>query len=134
MSKLVIACQNLSKLVKTWQILSKLVKTLQNMPKPVRIYLNPSELVTTRQNLSEFQFLVLLFVAKIVLTYCEKKMFQRSRKTFEIRGWRPRICNIFEITRTIYSNIGRSEQFLVTEYFFNFFLEVSHIKWIRTTY
>ena len=35
--------------------------------------------------------------------------------------------NIFEITRTIYSNSERSEQFLVTECFFNLFLEVSHI-------
>ena len=26
------------------------------------------------------------FVTKIVLTYCEKKMFYCSRKTFEIRG------------------------------------------------
>ena len=50
-----------------------------------------------------------------------------SRKTFEIRGWRPRICKIFEITRTIHSNSERSEQFLVTECFFNLFLEVSHI-------
>jgi hypothetical protein len=24
---------------------------------------------------------------KIVLTYCEKKLFYWSRKTFEIRGW-----------------------------------------------
>ena len=45
-------------------------------------------------------------------------------KNFEIRGWRPRICKIFEITRTIYSNSERSEQFLVTECFFNLFLEV----------
>ena len=29
--------------------------------------------------------------------------------------------------RTIYSNSERSELFLVTEYFFNMFLEVSHI-------
>ena len=43
------------------------------------------------------------------------------------RGWRPRIFKIFEITRTIYSNSERSEQFLVTECFFNLFLEVSHI-------
>ena len=49
-----------------------------------------------------------------------KKLFQWSRKTFEIRGWRPRICKISEITRTIYSNSERSEQFLVTECFFNF--------------
>ena len=34
-----------------------------------------------------------------------------------------RICKIFEITRTIYSNTERSEQFWVTECFFNLFLE-----------
>ena len=33
----------------------------------------------------------------------------------------------FEITRTIYSNSEWSEQFLVTECFFNLFLEVSQI-------
>ena len=33
----------------------------------------------------------------------------------------------FEITRTIYSNSERSEQFLVTECFFSLFLEVSYI-------
>ena len=67
------------------------------------------------------------FVTKIVLTYCEKKLFYWSRKTFEIRGWRPRICNFFEISRTIYSSSERSEQFLVTECFFNLFLEVSQL-------
>ena len=41
------------------------------------------------------------FVTKIVLTYCEKKLFLWSRKFFEIRGWRPRIWNCFEITGTI---------------------------------
>ena len=35
-----------------------------------------------------------------------------------IWGWRPRICKIFEITRTIYSNSERSEQFLVKGWFF----------------
>ena len=54
------------------------------------------------------------FVTKIVLTYCEKKLFYWSRKTFEI-------------TRTIHSNSERSEQFLVTECFFNLFLEFSQI-------
>ena len=67
------------------------------------------------------------FVTKIVLTFCVKKLFKWSRKTLEIRGWRPRGCKMFEITRTIYSNSERSEQFLVTECFFNLFLEVSHI-------
>ena len=48
--------------------------------------------------------------------------------TFEIRGWRPRICKIFEITRTIYSNSERSEQFLVTECFFNLFLRPNKLE------
>ena len=50
-----------------------------------------------------------------------------QEKLFEIQGWRPRIWKIFEITRTIYSNSERSEQFLVTECFFNLFLEISPI-------
>ena len=44
----------------------------------------------------------LYFVIKIVITYCEKKMLKWLRKTFEFRGWRPRICKIFEMGRTIY--------------------------------
>ena len=63
------------------------------------------------------------FVTKIVQAYWEKKMFYWLRKTFEIWGWRPRICK----TRAIYSNSERSEQFLVTECFFKLFLKVSHI-------
>ena len=39
---------------------------------------------------------------------------------------------IFEITRTIHSNSERSEQFLVTECFFNLFLEISQISENRT--
>ena len=47
--------------------------------------------------------------------------------------WNSRLkAKFFEITRTIYSNSERSEQFLVTECFFNLFLEVSQIKKIRT--
>ena len=65
---------------------------------------------------------------KNVLTYCEKSLFQWSRKTFEIRDSGLRICKKFEITWTIYSNSERSEQFLVTECFFNLFLEISQIS------
>jgi len=43
-------------------------------------------------------------VTKIVLTYCEKKLFQWSKIIFEIRDWRPRIFKRFEIIRTICSN------------------------------
>ena len=49
-----------------------------------------------------------------------------------IQGWRPKICKNFEMTWTIYSNSERSEQFVVTEYFFTLFLEVFQIEWIRT--
>ena len=46
----------------------------------------------------------------------------KVRKSFEIGGWRLRICKIFEMTRTIYSNSEQSEQFLITECFLNLFL------------
>ena len=39
------------------------------------------------------------------------------REFFEIQGWRPIICKIFEITRIICSNSERSEQFLVQNAF-----------------
>ena len=54
-----------------------------------------------------------------------------TRETFEIRGWRPRICKNFEITRKICLSSESAEQFLVTECFCNLFLEVSQIQWIR---
>ena len=36
-----------------------------------------------------------------------RKIVTWSRKTFEIQGWRQRICKMFEITRTIYSNMWK---------------------------
>ena len=56
-----------------------------------------------------------------------KKCFSDRKKTFEILSFHPRICKKFEITKTICSKTERSEQFLVTECFFNLFLEVSQI-------
>ena len=67
------------------------------------------------------------FVTKIVLTYCEKKCSSDGEKLFKFEAEGREFAKIFEITRTIYSNSERSEQFLVTEYFFNLFLEVSQI-------
>ena len=55
------------------------------------------------------------FVTKIVLAYCEKKMFLWLINKIEIRGWRPRICKNFEITSKIYSNSGSSEQLVNDE-------------------
>ena len=48
-------------------------------------------------------------------------------RTEQAWDWRLRICKIVEITRKIYSNKERSEQFLVTKCCFNLFLEVSLI-------
>ena len=42
----------------------------------------------------------------------QKKNVLWLRKTFELRSWRPRICNSFEITRTIYSKSEMPGQFL----------------------
>ena len=69
-----------------------------------------------------------ILLPKLFWPTVRKKLFYWSRKTFDIRGWRPRIFKNFEITRTIYSNSERSEQFLLTECFFNLFLEVSQIS------
>jgi hypothetical protein len=46
------------------------------------------------------------FVNKIVRTYCEKKCSSDRDKLCRLR-----ICKIFGITRTIYSNSERSEHF-----------------------
>ena len=71
-----------------------------------------------------------ILLPTFVLTYCEKKLFERSRNFFEIISLQPRISKCFEIASTIYSNIDneRSEQFSVTECFFNLFFEVSQIR------
>jgi hypothetical protein len=68
-----------------------------------------------------------ILLPKLFWPTVRKKCSSNRERTLEIRGWRPRICKTFEITRTIYSNSERSEQFLVTECFFNLFLEVSHL-------
>ena len=71
------------------------------------------------------------FVTKIFQTYCEKKIVLGIEKNFWNSRLKAENLQNFEITRTIYSNSERSEQFLVTEFFFNLFLKVSHISNIR---
>ena len=44
----------------------------------------------------------------------------------------PTISKCFQITRTIYSKIGRLVQFLKQNAFFNLFLEVSEIYYFLT--
>jgi hypothetical protein len=60
------------------------------------------------------------------LTVCQNN-FGNKIWLFVLSKIKNMIC--IEITRTIYSNsgIGRSEQFLATEYFLNLFLELYHI-------
>ena len=67
------------------------------------------------------------FVTQIVLTYCEKQLFYDREKLLKFEAEGREFAKKFVIGRTIYSNRKRSEQFLVTEYFFNMFLEVSQI-------
>ena len=74
-------------------------------------------------------FLNSFLLPKLFWPTVRKKLSLWLRKTFEIRGWRPRIYKIFEITRTIYSNSERSELFLVSECFFNLFLYFSHLNY-----
>ena len=62
----------------------------------------------------EFKFeLLILFWWHPTYILLPKLFWRTARKTFEIQGWKPRTCKIFEITWIIYSNSERSEQFLV---------------------
>ena len=65
------------------------------------------------------------FVTKIVPSFCENCFWKFSAFSLEFQEF-------FSITGTIFSNSERSEKFLVTECFFNLFLEVSPIQKIRT--
>ena len=60
-------------------------------------------------------------------TYCEKKIVLVIEKNIWNSKLKAKNLQNFEITKTIYSNSERSEHFLVTECFFNLFLEVSQI-------
>ena len=53
------------------------------------------------------------------------------RKTFEIRGWRLRICKLFEIHLNNLLGQWKFSIIFETECLFNLFLEVSQIQWIQ---
>ena len=54
-------------------------------------------------------------------------LWEKIVLVIEKKFWNSRLkAENFEITRTIYSTSERSEQFLLTECFFNLILEVSH--------
>ena len=68
------------------------------------------------------------FVTKIVLTNCEKNCSSDREKLLKFEAEGPEFAKILRsLEQFIYSNSERSEQFLLTECFFNLFLEVSHI-------
>ena len=66
------------------------------------------------------------FVAKIVLTYSEKKCSSDREKLLKFEAERREFANILRSPEQLVQS-ERSEQFLVTECFFNLFLEVSQI-------
>ena len=48
----------------------------------------------------------------------------------KIWGWRSRICELFEIIKTIYSNSERSEEFLEQNtYSFNLLLQLRFLRY-----
>ena len=84
------------------------------------------EQILSQKSFSCITFVIGLWMIKqLVVLKLVQRQPKPNYKTFEIRGWRPRIFKFFEITWTIYSNSERSEQFLVTDCFFNLFLEIS---------
>ena len=68
-----------------------------------------------------------ILLPKLFWSTVRKILSSDWEKTFEIRGWRLRICKKFGISRTIYLNSERSEQFSEAECFFSLFLGVPQI-------
>ena len=62
----------------------------------------------------QFCWKIWYFVTKIVLAYCEKNCSNDREKLLKFEAKGQEVLKILEITRTIYSNSERSEQFLVT--------------------
>ena len=91
--------------------------------------------------LSLLCFRILSEKQRIKMVFCYQNCFdllwEKNVLVNEKIFWNSRLkaenLQSFEITRTIHSNSERSEECLVTECFFNLFLEVSQILWIRTT-
>ena len=76
----------------------------------------------------DFNFKVWYFVTTIVLTYCEKKkilVIKKIKLKFEAEC--REFANNLRSLEQFVGIVKRSEQFLVPEYFFNMFLEVSQI-------
>ena len=69
-----------------------------------------------------------ILLPKLFWPTLKKNVLVIKKNFLEIWGCRPTICKNFDITWTIHSNSELSEQFLVTECFFNLFLEVSQIS------
>ena len=73
------------------------------------------------QHISEIAFELFIILPSMVFCYqnCSELLWETNVLVIKKNFWnsrpRPRICKIFEITRTIYSNSERSEQFLVTD-------------------
>jgi hypothetical protein len=64
---------------------------------------------------------------------CSDLLWEKIVLVIEKNFWNSRLkAKNLQICRTIYSNNERSEEVLVTERFYNLFLEVSHILYIRT--
>ena len=57
-----------------------------------------------------------ILLPKLVWPTVRKKLVKWLRKTFEVWTWKMRIWFFFDITRTIYSNSGMSEQFFITAF------------------
>ena len=67
------------------------------------------------------------FVTKIVLTYCEKKSSSDREKLLKFEAEGQEFAKILRSLKQFIQISERSEQFVVTECFFNLFLEVSQI-------
>ena len=68
-----------------------------------------------------------IFLSKLFWPTVRKNCPSDQEKLLKFEAEGQEFAKIYEITRAIYSSSERSEQFVVTECFFNSFLEISQI-------
>ena len=68
-----------------------------------------------------------IFLPKLFWLTLRKNCSSDQEEILKFEAEGREFAKIFEITRAINSNSERSERFLVIEYFYNLFLEVSQI-------
>ena len=110
----------------TYSILPFVVGSTGQFPRS--FHLRGRYMTLYEKNLKYCIFLIMVFCYQNCSDLLWEKIVLALDKTFWSSRLKAKNLQIFEITRTIYSNCERSEQILVTKCFFNLLLEISQVQ------